>query len=82
MIVTSLTYSEASIIKLLTQFVWKRVPPMNSDFFAPFLFLWNLIVGLILGGLTTRFSKSGRKVELMLLGGNPELTIPPEFNLR
>ena len=81
MIFLSLVFFEISIIRLLTKLIWKRIPPINPDFFATFFFLWNVLVSLILGALTN-FSTPGKKIELQLLGGNPELVIPPELDLR
>ena len=81
MIFLSLVLSEVSVIRLLTKLVWKRIPRINPDPFATFLFLWNTLVSLLLGSLTN-FSTPGKKIELTLLGGNPELVILPSLDLR
>ena len=81
MIFLSLVLSEVSVIRLLTKLVWKRIPPMSPDLFATFLVLLNTLVSLLLGSLTN-FSTPGKKIELRLLGGNPELVMAPSLDLR
>lgn len=46
---TALTAIEAAILRYLTEFVWKRVPPIDQDFTARCLIGINLMLSIITG---------------------------------
>ena len=48
-ILLQLTLIEFSILKYLTEFIWKRVPPIDHEFVPFFLQLTNLTLSCLLG---------------------------------
>ena len=57
-----LSVSQAMIIRYLTEFVWKRVPPLNHDFTTFFLNINNLCFAMLLPIITCN-SGSFKEVE-------------------
>ena len=48
-ILLELTLIEFSILKYLTEFIWKRVPPIDHEFVPLFLQLTNFVLSCLLG---------------------------------
>ena len=72
---------EVSLLRFLTIFVWKRMPPLNPDFYTRFGNIANFLASLLLANMSS-YSKPGMGIELQLIGGNPELVLDPELDLR
>ena len=68
-----LTMFEVGIIKYLTEFHWKRIPPIDHDYFVLFLKLTNILLA-IFGGVVE--VASGNLTELNRLRGENVLQKP------
>ena len=75
----SLTVIEVAILRFLTVFVWKRVPPIEDQFTVIFLTLVNILFCVLIG--TSRFQTGeGVEYDARFLGADPLLI--PEPNLK
>ena len=72
---------EVSLLRFLTIFVWKRMPPLNPDFYTRFGNIANFLASLFLANMSS-YSKPGMGIELQLIGGNPDLVLDPALDLR
>ena len=81
LIFASLVVIEVALLKFLTIYVWKRMPPLNPDFHTIFGNIANCLASFILATMSS-FSKPGMSIELKLIGGNPDLVMEPKLDLR
>ena len=57
-----LSFTEAAIIRILTDSVWKRMPPIVDDFFQVFFTIANLLAGMIIAGTQLFTNESGSEI--------------------
>ena len=81
LIFASLVVIEGALLRFLTIYVWKRMPPLNPDFNTIFGNIANCFASFILATMSS-FSKPGMSIELKLIGGNPDLVLEPKLDLR
>ena len=74
----NLSAIQAIVLRYLTEFVWKRVPPFQNEFMTLFLTINNLLFGLLLPIITCN-SGSFSEVE-RLQGKSSYLKEKPTFN--
>ena len=74
----SLSAIQAIVLRYLTEFVWKRVPPFQNDFMTLFLTINNIFFGSLLPIITCN-SGSFSEVE-RLQGKSSYLKERPTFN--
>ena len=77
----SMTCIEVAILRFLTIFVWKRVPPLEDQFTIAFLTTVNIFFCVLVGG--SRFlTGEGLEYDAKLLGADP-LSVPkPALELK
>ena len=49
---TAITTIETTILRYLTEFVWKRIPPIDHDFTSRNLIILNIILSLLTAFIT------------------------------
>ena len=49
---TAITTIETTILRYLTEFVWKRIPPIDHDFTSRILIVLNVILSLLTAFIT------------------------------
>jgi hypothetical protein len=74
----NLSAIQAIVLRYLTEFVWKRVPPFQNEFMTFFLTINNILFGLLLPIITCN-SGSFSEVE-RLQGKSSYLKERPAFN--
>ena len=77
----SLTVIEVAILRFLTIFVWKRVPPIEDQFTVIFLTLVNILFCILIG--TSRFQTGeGLEYDARFLGADPLLIPNPNLRMK
>ena len=77
----SLTVIEVAILRFLTIFVWKRVPPLEDQFTVIFLTLVNILFCVLIG--TSRFQTGeGVEYDARFLGADPLLIPKPNLKMK
>ena len=77
----SMSVIEVAILKFLTIFIWKRVPPIEDQFTITFLTIINIFVSVLVG--SSRFlTGEGLEYDAKLLGADPLLVPKPALGLK
>ena len=77
----SMTVIEVTIIRFLTIFVWRRVPPIEDQFAVTFLTVLNIFVSVMVGG--SRFhTKEDLMYDAKFLGADPLVAPKASLNMK
>ena len=77
----SMTVIEVAILRFLTIFIWRRVPPIEDQFTIAFLTVINIFVGVLVG--SGRFlTGEGLEYDAKLLGADPLLVPKPALDMK
>ena len=77
----SMTVIEVTVIRFMTIFVWRRVPPIEDQFAVTFLTLLNIFVSVMVGG--SRFhTREDLTYDARFLGADPFMVPEATLNMK
>ena len=77
----SMTVIEVTVIRFMTIFVWRRVPPIEDQFAVTFLTVLNIFVSVMVGG--SRFhTKEDLMYDAKFLGADPLMVPEASLNMK